>query len=161
MKLFVTICAVSWKSAVCHERNKDSLDKVSRGFQIETPFLSHVSGGAWNATPFWQLKIQPSSGVHGVGGLVFIWQHVTFFLCTLFNSIKSKQSHTALICIHYLRCFTLIESSPVPHGRRIREAWTKSDLCVHIFHLYAIKRQLGALFAIYIYTLYQILRHQL
>lgn len=25
--------------------------KVSRGFQIETPFLSHVSGGAWNATP--------------------------------------------------------------------------------------------------------------
>lgn len=26
--------------------------KFSRGFQIETPFLSHVSGGAWNATPF-------------------------------------------------------------------------------------------------------------
>lgn len=26
--------------------------KVSRGFQIETPFLSHVSGRAWNAAPF-------------------------------------------------------------------------------------------------------------
>lgn len=44
--------------------------KVSRGFQIEPPFLSHVSGEAWNATPFWQLKIQPSNGVHSVGGLV-------------------------------------------------------------------------------------------
>ena len=31
------ICAVLWKSAVCHERNKDRLDKFSRGFQIETP----------------------------------------------------------------------------------------------------------------------------
>ena len=45
--------------------------KVSRGFQIETPFLSHVSGGAWNATPFWQLKIQPRNGVHSVDALVF------------------------------------------------------------------------------------------
>lgn len=113
-----------------------------------------------NAAPFWQLKIQPSNGVHGVGGLVF-YGRTSHFFCALFNGIKSNPSHTALICIHYLRCFTLIESSPVPHGRRIREAWTKSDLCVHIFHLYAIKRQLGVFFAIYIYTLYQILRHQL
>lgn len=68
---------------------------------------------------------------------------------------------SASIHARQFRCFTLIESSPVPHGRRIREAWTKSDLCVHIFHLYAIKRQLGAFFASHIYTLYQILRHQL
>lgn len=68
---------------------------------------------------------------------------------------------SASIHARQFRCFALIESSPVPHGRRIREAWIKSDLCVHIFHLYAIKRQLGAFFAIYIYILYQILRHQL
>lgn len=68
---------------------------------------------------------------------------------------------SASIHARQFRCFALIESSPVPHGRRIREAWIKSDLCVHIFHLYAIKRQLGAFFVIYIYILYQILRHQL
>ena len=44
--------------------------KVSRGFQIETPFLSHVSGGAWNATPFCQPKIQSSTGVHSADALV-------------------------------------------------------------------------------------------
>lgn len=40
-----TICVASWKSAVCHKRNKDRLDKFSRGFQIETASLSHVAGG--------------------------------------------------------------------------------------------------------------------
>lgn len=46
-----TICVASWKSAVCHKRNKDRLDKLSRGFQIDPPSLSHVSGWSWNATP--------------------------------------------------------------------------------------------------------------
>lgn len=58
--------------SVCHERNKDSLDKFSRGFQIETASLSHVAGGAWNATPFWQPKIPPRKDVHSVDALCII-----------------------------------------------------------------------------------------
>lgn len=77
MKLFVTICAVSWKSAVCHERNKDSLNKVSRGFQIEPPFLSHVSGGAWNATPF-DSQNSAIKRCPQCRRPCIIWQHVTF-----------------------------------------------------------------------------------
>ena len=113
VKLFVTICAVSWKSAVCHERNKDRLDKVSRGFQIETPSSSHVSEGAWNATPFCQRKIPPSNGVHSVGALVLYGNTIYFDLGILFNGIKSKQNHTATdVFLNYLRYSTMIESMP-------------------------------------------------
>ena len=78
VKLFVTICAVSWKSAVCHKRNKDRLDKFSRGFQIETASLSHVAGGAWNATPFWQPKIPPRKDVHSVDALI-LYDNAAYF----------------------------------------------------------------------------------
>lgn len=92
VKLFVTICAVSWKSAVCHERNKDRLDKVSRGFQIETPSSSHVSEGAWNATPFWQLKIQPRNSVHSVDALVLYGNMIYSIRGILFNCINPDRT---------------------------------------------------------------------
>lgn len=81
-----TICVASWKSAICHERNKDSLDKFSRGFQIETASLSHVSGGAWNVTSFWQPKIQSSNGVHHADALILYDSTIhsdlnSFFYC--------------------------------------------------------------------------------
>ena len=120
-KLFATICVVLWKSAVCYERNKDHLDPLSRGFQIETPLpsvtsamqtvligfqligwgtlqntasLSHVSGGAWNATPFCQPKIQSSTGVHSADALVLYGNAIYSIWAILFNDIKSKQNHT-------------------------------------------------------------------
>ena len=83
-----TICVASWKSAICHERNKDSLDKSSRGFQIETASLSHVSGWSWNATPFWQLKIQPRNGVHSVDSLVLCGNTIYSVRGILFNCIN-------------------------------------------------------------------------
>lgn len=61
------------------ERNEDSLDKFSRGFQIETASLSHVSGWSWNATPFWQLKIQPRKDVHHVGSLISVNTNASYF----------------------------------------------------------------------------------
>lgn len=66
-----------------------------------------------------------------------------------FRSVGSGAS--ASIHARQFRCFALIESSPVPHGRRIREAWIKSDLCVHIFHLYAIKGSLAHFCYLHIY----------
>lgn len=91
-----TICVASWKSAVCHKRNKDRLDKLSRGFQIETPSLSHVSGWSWNATPFWQLKIQPRNGVHSVDALVLYGN-------TIYSVRGILQSQTES---HRSRCFS-------------------------------------------------------
>ena len=44
--------------SVCHERNKDSLDKFSSGFQIETASLSHVAGGRGMRLPFGSLKFR-------------------------------------------------------------------------------------------------------
>lgn len=126
VKLFVTICAVLWKSAVCHKRNKDRLDKFSRGFQIETPSLSHVSGGAWNATPFWQLKIQPRNGVHSVDALVLYGNTIYSVRGILFNGIKVRQNHTAAdVFLNYLRYFTLIKSSPISDMRPIGEGLIK------------------------------------
>lgn len=99
VKLFVTICAVSWKSAVCHERNKDRLDKVSRGFQIETPSLSHVPEGAWNATPFWQPKIPPSNDIRSAGILILYGS--TIYSVRVNFLIVSIQTES-----HRSRCFS-------------------------------------------------------
>lgn len=58
VKLFATICAASWKSDVCHERNADRLDfqLITNCYRLgtlqNTTSLSHVSGWSWNATPF-------------------------------------------------------------------------------------------------------------
>ena len=121
-----TICVASWKSAVCHKRNKDRLDKLSRGFQIETPSLSHVSGWSWNATPFWQLKIQPRNGVHSVDALVLYGNTIYSVRGILFNGIKVRQNHTAAdVFLNYLRFFTKIKSSPVSDMRPIGEGLIK------------------------------------
>lgn len=126
VKLFVTICAVSWKSAVCHERNKDRLDKVSRGFQIETPSLSHVPEGAWNATPFWQPKIPPSNDIRSAGILILYGSTIYSVRDILFNGIKPRQDHTAAdVFLNYLRYFTLIKSSPISDMRPIGEGLIK------------------------------------
>ena len=58
------------------------------------PFLSHVSGGAWNATPFWQLKIQPRNGVHSVDALVLYGNTIYSVRGILFNGIKPRQNRT-------------------------------------------------------------------
>lgn len=73
--MFTTICVVLWKSAICHERNADRLDfqLITNCYRLgalqNTASLSHVSGGAWNATPFWQLRIPPRKDVYDVDAL--------------------------------------------------------------------------------------------
>ena len=120
VKLFVTICAVSWKSAVCHERNKDRLDKVSRGFQIETPSLSHVPEGAWNATPFWQPKIPPSNDIRSAGILILYGStiysvRVNFLIVSIqIESHRSRRFSQPFEIFHYDRINGGFPSSPTP-----------------------------------------------
>lgn len=98
VKLFVTICAVLWKSAICHERNADRLDfqLITNCYRLgtlpNTASLSHVSGGAWNATPFWQLKIQPRNGVHSVNALVLYGNTIYSVRGILFNCISPDRT---------------------------------------------------------------------
>ena len=87
-----TICVVSWKSAIYHERNADRLDfqLITNCYRLgtlqNTASLSHVSGGAWNVTPFWQPKIQSSNGVHHADALILYDSTIhsdwnSFFYC--------------------------------------------------------------------------------
>ena len=127
-----TICVVSWKSAICHERNADRLDfqLITNCYRLgtlqNTTSLSHVSGGAWNVTPFWQLKIQPRNGVHSVDALILYGNTIYSVRGILFNGIKVRQNHTAAdIFLNYLRYFTLIKSSPISDMRPIGEGLIK------------------------------------
>lgn len=148
VRFMFTICVVSWKSAICHERNADRLDfqLITNCYRLgtlqNTASLSHVSGWSWNATPFWQPKIQSSNGVHHVDAPVLYGNSPYFDRKALFNRVNpdrttacdtirradgyqnisnrqidvptyiSRQNHTSLVCINYLRYFTLIKSSP-------------------------------------------------
>lgn len=127
-----TICVVSWKSAICHERNADRLDfqLITNCYRLgtlqNTTSLSHVSGGAWNVTPFWQLKIQPRNGVHSAGILILYGNTIYSVRGILFNGIKVRQNHTAAdVFLNYLRYFTLIKSSPISDMRPVGEGLIK------------------------------------
>lgn len=79
-------------------------------------------GWSWNATPFWQLKIQSSNDNHSADDLVLYDNAIHSSQGILFNGIISKQNHTAAdVFLNCLRYFTMIESMvgfpllPPPH----------------------------------------------
>ena len=47
-----------------------------------------VAGWSWNVTPFWQLKFQPSNGVHSVDALVLYCNAIHSIWGILFNGIN-------------------------------------------------------------------------
>lgn len=101
--------------------------KVSRGFQIETPFLSHVSGGAWNATPFWQLKIQPRNGVHSVDALVLYGNTIYSVRGILFNCISPDRT-TACDTIRRADAY---QSPRNPHCTIISSDYTQTQAFIY------------------------------
>ena len=84
-------------------------------FRLDRGMLFGTGAGwSWNATPFWQLKIQSSNGVHSVDALVLYGNTIYSVRGILFNGIKGRQNHTAAdVFLNYLRFFTKIKSSPV------------------------------------------------
>lgn len=81
---------------------------------------------SWNATPFWQRKIQPRNGVHSAGILILYGNTIYSVRGILFNGIKVRQNHTAAdVFLNYLRYFTMIESIPFFAMRPIGEGLIK------------------------------------
>lgn len=81
---------------------------------------------SWNATPFWQFKIQSSNDIHSADALVLYGSTIYSVRGILFNGIKVRQNHTAAdVFLNYLRYFTLIKSSPISDIRPISEGLIK------------------------------------